>query len=446
MKSIDIDTKEICANVEAQITANSKGKLDKYRSSIKEWATANEVKEVERITVPTSYREIEIVRGKKGEKNSKGKWLYADEVERYKEPFAADEDIIEVIKAAFPHCIENSIYYFPTGTYYFITDKNKAFNLKSKPRPFTNDEQAIIEEYRKEIEETEKELEETFSVAKVLSAAYKIDPTEEEIELAKQNTLLVAQYDYEQAKEFCYNFRVDRKKWQDRKKEITKRLKEFRKKTEDEPIFSIHPLSLDKQIRVYFSSYYIDKVKELGYSVIEQKRTRTVKKFQPHKGVYEEQEEENTTYSIKMSVKAFIGCCKSGFISQKGYYNNESGERCIIEHTGTKKEVTLTDWNGITRTFISLTDAAKFYHLDIAHISRAVKNGGVINKPKNKIKGFYLINTKTNQTMKFTTITEASKVLNTNKMKVSRALKDKVSGDEVVIDGVTYTYEVKNND
>lgn len=89
MKSL-IDTEEICANVEAQIIANSKGKLDKYRSSIKEWATANEVKEVERITVPTSYREIEIVKGKQGEKNSKGKWLYADEVESYKEPFAAD--------------------------------------------------------------------------------------------------------------------------------------------------------------------------------------------------------------------------------------------------------------------------------------------------------------------------------------------------------------------
>ena len=443
MKSIDIDTQEICANVEAQITANSRVKLDKYRSSIKEWATANEVKEVERITVPTSYREIEIVKGKKGERNSKGKWLYGDEVERYKEPFAAEEDIIEVIKTAYPHYIENSIYYFPTGTYYFITDKNKAFNLKSKPRPFTSDEQAIIEEYRKEIEETEKELEETFSVAKVLSAAYKIDPTEEEIELAKQNTLLVAQYDYEQAKAFCYNFRVDRKKWQDRKKEITQRLKEFKKRTEDEPIFTIHPLKLDKQIRIYFSSYYTDKVKELGYSVIEQKRTRTVKRFQPDKGVFEEEEEENTTYSIRMCVKAFIGCCKSGFICQKGYYTNESGERCFIEHTGTKKEITLTDWNGITRTFISVTDAAKFYNLHKSHISRAMKNGGVINEPKHKIKAFYLINTKTNQTMKFSTITEASKVLNTNKMKVSRLLKDKVSGDEVVIDGVTYSLELE---
>lgn len=89
MKSL-IDTEAICANVEAQIIANNKGKLDKYRSSIKEWATANEVKEIERIPVPTSYREIEIIKGKKGERNSKGKWLYADEVESYKEPFVEE--------------------------------------------------------------------------------------------------------------------------------------------------------------------------------------------------------------------------------------------------------------------------------------------------------------------------------------------------------------------
>lgn len=437
MKSL-IDTEAICANVEAQIIANNKGKLDKYRSSIKEWATANEVKEIERIPVPTSYREIEIIKGKKGERNSKGKWLYADEVESYKEPFVEEQDIIKALKAAYPESIENSIYYFPTGTYYFITDKNKAFNLKCKPRPFTSDEQDIIEEYRKEIEETEKELEETLSVAKVLSAAYKPDPTEEEIELAKQNTLIVAKYDYEQAKEFCYDFKTERKKWQDRKKEITQRLKEFKKRTEDEPIFTIHPLKLEKQVRIYISSYYTDKVNELGYKVIEQKRTRTVKKFQTDKALFEEEEEENTTYSIRMCVKAFIGCCKSGFICQKGYYTNESGERCFIEHTGTRKEVSLTDWNGVTRTFNSLTDAAKFFNLDIAHISRVVKNGGVINKPKNKIKEFCLLNPQTNQYYKFNSMTDAADILNCNKMVISRALKDKSFEDEVTIKKITY--------
>lgn len=436
MKSID--TEEICANVKAQIIANNKGKLDKYRSSIKEWATANEVKEIERITVPTSYRVIEIIKGKKGERNSKGKWLYKDKVERYKEPFVEEQDIIKALKAAYPESIENSIYYFPTGTYYFITDKNKAFNLKCKPRPFTSEEQAIIEEYRKEIEETEKEFEDTLRVAKILSAAYKPDPTEEEIELAKENSLIVAQYDYEQAKEFCFDFRVDRKKWEDRKKEITMRLKDFKKRTEDEPIFTIHPLKLEKQVRIYISSYYTDKVKELGYSVIEQKRTRTVKKFQTDKALFEEEEEENTTYSIRMCVKAFIGCCKSGVICQKGYYTNESGERCFIEHTGTRKEVSLTDWNGVTRTFNSLTDAAKFFNLDIAHISRVVKNGGVINKPKNKIKEFCLLNPQTNQYYKFNSMSDAADILNCNKMVISRALKDKSFEDVVTIKKITY--------
>lgn len=438
MKNLNLNTQEICANIEAQITANSRVKLDKYRSSLKEWARANEVKEVERIIIPTSYREIEILKGKKGERNGNGKWLYADEVERYKEPFAADEDIIEQIKVVYPQFIENSIYYFPTGSYYFITDKNKAFNLKSKARPFTNEEQAIIEEYKKEIEETEKELEETFAVARILSAAYKPNPTEEDIKLANENTLVVAQYDYEQAREFCLNFKTNKKKWQDRKKEIITRLKEFRDKIENEPIFSIHPLKLDNQVRIYISSYNTDKVKELGYSVLEQKRTRTVKRFQPNKAVFEEEEEENTTYSIRISVKAFIGCCKSGFICQKGYYTNESGERCFIEHTGTRKEVSLTDWNGVTRSFTSITDAAKFFNLDIAHISRIVKNGGVVNKPKNKIKDFCLLNPKTNHRYKFNSMSDAADILNCNKIDISRALKDKSFEDEVKIKKITY--------
>lgn len=70
-----------------------------------------------------------------------------------------------------------------------------------------------------------------------------------------------------------------------------------------------------------------------------------------------------------------------------------------------------------------------------------MKADGVLNlKNENNRKNITLV-TSDNRTLVFSSMTDAAKELKTNKMAISRAMKNKVKGDVVSISGIQYTVQ-----
>jgi hypothetical protein len=74
-------------------------------------------------------------------------------------------------------------------------------------------------------------------------------------------------------------------------------------------------------------------------------------------------------------------------------------------------------------------------------ITNTLKSDGVLNlKNENNRKNITLV-TSDNRTLVFSSMTDAAKELKTNKMAISRAMKNKVKGDVVSISGIDYTVQ-----
>jgi hypothetical protein len=79
-----------------------------------------------------------------------------------------DRIIIEKIKQIYPQDIDKTIYHFPDNWYYFITDKDCYFVVKSKERRQTEEEKTKLKELRKNVFELRKILDKGSEVEKAI--------------------------------------------------------------------------------------------------------------------------------------------------------------------------------------------------------------------------------------------------------------------------------------
>lgn len=412
----DID--KLIKDVTRTVDKDIKARYDKQKSVVNDYCNQNDVQEVERIVVKTSYEEeIDVKLGK------------------IITPYCADQDIVSALQHAYPDMIDNKIYFFPQGDMYFVTDKNFLFNLRSKPRPLRVDELNKIQSLKDDLNEVLEELEQRRQVCIQLQALYTFNPNEEQLEIRNKHETMIAgiMYDYNKGIEYCNKWVADKEEYKKQKEEVGKKIRNIHNKTYDEPIYSIHPMKSDKQVRIYISSHYIEKYKELGYFIINQKRNRQQIKWNKDTLEYEEFEDEFITHSFKMARKAFIGCCKFDTLVQKGYYLNEQGERLLIEKSGVKEEVTIIDWNGSSHLFGSKSEAAKHFNVSNAFITQIVKNGGVITEqPRDHKKHFTLISP-SNEHLYFKSVSDAALFFKCGKSTLSEKMKGKSNGDTVKI-------------
>lgn len=150
--------------------------------------------------------------------------------------------------------------------------------MKEKARPYTDKEKATIDRLRADLTERQKEIKQIAEEAhRVKKALLNV----EENKPAEFNPLYTDIYVKYPTKEAAQKFY----KWyKDLEAEYKKDLEEAREKissindtAKEQPIYTIHPMKADKQIRVYVGKNYIDRYKGLGYSIIEQDKERNVK-------------------------------------------------------------------------------------------------------------------------------------------------------------------------
>lgn len=415
------DIEKLVKDVTTRLNDDSKARYDNQKSVVNDYCKENNLQEVERIIVKTSYEEIEI-EGKKS----------TTKVTRH---FCAKEDIITALQYAYPDMIDSNIYFFPHSEAYFITDKNYLFNLHHKPRPLRVDELNKIQSLKDELNEVAEELEERRQTCLQLKALYTFNPNEEQLAFRNTNEAVIAgiMYDYDSGLLYCNKWQADKEEYKKQKEEVGKKIREIYCKSWNEPIYSVHPMKDDKQVRIYFSNSDISRFRELGYSIINQKRDGKLTKWNKDTLEYEQIDNEFTSHSIKMARKAFIGCCKFDMLVQKGYYLNEQGERLLIEKSGVKEEVTIIDWNGTSHSFGSKSEAARHFKVSNAFITQTVKNGGIITEqPRDHKKDFTLISP-SNEHLYFKSVSDAALFFKCGKSTLSEKMKGKSNGDTVKI-------------
>lgn len=314
------------------------------------------------------------------------------------ESYADEAEIIKVIRENFTDKIDEKIYYFPHGTYLFITDKGYPFNIRQTNRPLTDEEREDINNMR---------------YALRLRKDYLF--TDEDKEIYKRD-----------------------------KKEYAKKIKDIYTRAEREGDFIIRPLKKNKQIRIFISGYHNNKFTDLGYNIIEQEREIKDYKWNEEKLSYLPDEDIRLSYSFNMNFKAFMSACISGEIPKKGYIINESGESEKITHSGQSEKISVKDGDGNIREFASKAEAARELGVSASLISKKIKGmteGEEVTVIKGNMKnrkGIKLI-TADGERLEFESVRSAAVKLGIDKSKLSRLLKDKESGQSVTILGLSYT-------
>lgn len=162
----------------------------------------------------------------------------------------------------------------------------------------------------------------------------------------------------------------------------------------------------------------------------EEKRTYTATAHKENHGsiIKEETEFYRTSYYFQMNLKAFISSCLNEKVARKGFIFDEDGNEVELKNGRPMEEVTIIDEHGNEIKFQSKSDAAKHFNLSNKDISQIIKNGGkLIDKKKIKIKS------NDGNILEYKNLSELARKMNENKMKVSRAFKNKVTGDKVKI-------------
>lgn len=222
--------------------------------------------------------------------------------------------------------------------------------------------------------------------------------------------------------------------------EALSKIDEYTTKCNEEPLYFIHRMKQNNQIKIYIGSSMKTKYENLGYTVYSVDREEKNKRMIANNGLLVEEEKEftKTSHYFQMNLKAFKTSCIHGKVCRKGYYFDGGNEVPITRRP--TEEVTITDECGNVRTFSSKSEAAKELKVAACSITRCCKNGGNINTTNKKhgSKSITLIR-EDNTVIKCASMAILAKELNTNKMKVSRTLKGKTVGDKVTLNGVTYT-------
>lgn len=483
MNEICID--DLVKQVESSLNEKQQKKLTNLQKRV-EWlqkySSENGVTLVHRIPVqPTvEYVTFETERKKTWQcGNSRSIDCGSEVVEhKVKQVVVTDENIIEAIKAIYPEHVESKLYWFDNGKYLFTTDKGVVYNLRRTPRPFTKEEQQTIRNIIKDIEEQKQQVEQQLRKAKVLQA-YRTPAdkrSQEQQELANSGECLMYMLELqkditrasssgvfkhgangslnlygETAEQSVLTsvFNQTSKAKEEHLKDVENSLEKINKicsQCEDEPLYYVHPMKDNKQLKIYTSKNVAKKYEILGYTVYYTEQEQKSSRYASNKGEIIEEEIEFTkcSYHFQMNRKAFISCCFNGKVCRKGnYYDNEGNE---VEITRRPTEaITIKDETGNVLTFNSKSEAAKHFNVSNSEISKLIKNCSQGDIPtinttntKNNQKCIKLMTTDYN-VLQFSSMTEAAKELNTKNYTLSRLLKGKVKGDTVTINGSTYT-------
>lgn len=385
-----------------------------------------------------------------------------------------EQNIVKAIKTIYPDHVENRIFFFDKGKYYFTTDKGLPYNLRRIPRQLTKDEKKKIQELIEEVEDNKKQVEVVLNEARIIQAIVTPDicRSEEQRELANSCEAILITLKLNKEIEKTYrNFKFNNGKnlyGETALEEVAKRLlndavktkeehlemlrksltkiEELFNKCEEEPEFFIHPLKQNKQLKIYTSKINKNRYETLGYKLYEVESEETTYRHNEVKGsiLLEETTYNKTSYYIQMAHKAFTTSCYHGKVCKSGYYFDTNGNEVKLISNRPCEEVTLKDEYGNILTFTSKTEAAKHFNTTNSKISEILKNASngkiptVTIKPLKNSKGFTLI-TGSGELLEFVSMSEAARILNTTILKISRALKNKVSGDTVKINKIDYT-------
>ena len=389
-----------------------------------------------------------------------------------KERVVTDEDIITALKTIHPDHVDNSLYWFNNGNYLFTTDKDQVYNLRRIPRPLTDEEQKEIQDIVKEIEEKKAEIEPILHEANILRAY--IIPSEErtteqhdmansgecvmlllgmcsEFEKERRSKCYIHGEDFdrnmygETVEEAVIRRRLNDasiaiKEHKKAAEEALTKIDEYTTKCNEEPLYFIHRMKQNNQMKIYIGNSMKTKYENLGYTVYSVEREEKNKRMTANNGLLVEEEKEftKTSHYFQMNLKAFKTSCIHGKVCRKGYYF-DCGNEVELKRRPTE-QVTITDECGNVRTFSSKSEAAKELKVAACSITRCCKNGGNINTTNKKhgSKPITLLR-EDNTVIKCASMAILAKELNTNKMKVSRTLKGKTVGDKVTLNGATYT-------
>lgn len=434
------------------------------------YAKQNDVTLLERIPIKPTVTTVEIQTEKtKTWKcgNSKtidcGKMTITHEV---KQVTITDEDIISAIRTVNPQNIDQKIYWYDNGKYLFCTDKDVIYNLRKYPRLLRTEEQEKITNIISDIEQNKNKVLPMLRQAKYLQAY--ITPWEERTEEQQEiaNSGECTMYLLEVAKDIAkanassiqniYGQTVQQHVISRViKNAISARMahdklvndglitiQNIYRSCYDEPIYYIHPMKQNKQIKIYIGEKLQKKYQNLGYKIYQTIHDEVRKNYIENKGLLEEVQQKcsKTSYYIQMCKTSFISICKNGKLCKMGMVWDEQGNEVPLTRRPLEPiDITLED--GTILHFNSKTQAAKHFNVSNKVITNVVKNGCKFVKNNEKNRKNITLKSADGTILCFTSLTQASQELNTNKMNISRAIKNKSMGDVVKINGIEYTLQ-----
>lgn len=422
--------------------------MRKTYEKLKEYSILKGVAQVERIPVKPTTIEQEVVTNR-----TFNKWLnkWEEETETVKEKEIQVGNILEALKACKPDEVESNIHWFNNGRFYFVTDKGMPYNLRSFPRPLTSEEEKEIETLIQEIEDDKADSEKVLFSARILIASDTLDAFRtaeqekelnspegiiERLELSKiieREKRLSKYFNYETWKN-CYILSA-KKNRQEHLEFVNKTLDKILaiyEKCEEEKNYFIHPLKANRQLKIYIAKNSQWYFKRLGYTIVEDERTMKSTTYKESHGSIEKEEVElmKKCYSFQMNLNAFIASCKCGKVARKGFTFDDNGNEIEIKNGRPNEEVSIIDENGHEFKFQSKSDAAKHFNISNKEITQIIKNGGkLIDKRKIKIKS------NDGNILSYKNLSELAREMGENKMTISRAFKNKMTGDKVIIGG-----------
>ena len=347
---IDID-----AIVQHAVEEERKHTYKPFQQAVQEYCLKNEVEEIERIKLSNDFYKLTLEQ--------------------------QNEMIVEAIKANYPDTIDEKIFRFPHQYFYFITDKNFHFTLRSKARPFSEKEQARIDRMR----DTVKGIETTPFFQK-----------------AKENLKNAQSFYKDGMKELARMiFHEDKyagvlTSYKEAKEELENEIEELEKKCYKEKYFTLAPHEKNRQIKIYISANQISTFEKLNYKVTEHTSKEIVKKWNNDFLNWDYDEITRKHLFVQMSSKVFESACRNQKLLPFGTYIDEQGNEIELKKGRTKgcnndhlnKRIVLMNaetWEELE--FASQNDLAKRFNLDKGNLSRKLKNREIGDCVKfNKVK------------------------------------------------------------
>lgn len=330
-----------------------------FQQAVSKWCNDNGVEEVERIKLSNDFYKLP--------KNEQ------------------DAAIIEALKKNYPDCIDEKIFHFPNQWFYFITDKNKFFSLRSKARPITERENDELNSLRERI----------FTIRNDKFFQKGKDNYENAMSLYKSGLKDVANMVFQFDK---YNGILTAHK--EAREELEQFVEELEKKTRNEKYFTLAPHELTRQIKIYLNQSQQSVFNRLGYKIYEMTSTETVKNWNNEFMNYDFNEIEVKHYYIQLDNKVFISACKNNELLEVGKLRDENGVETELKkgrnkgcnNDYLKHEIDLfCIETGETLHFNSQNDLCLHFNIAKSNLSRKlkkVKSGDLIkfNKVKYCIK------------------------------------------------------------